>query len=975
MSRVVLGQRWVSEREPELGLGVVEQIDPARLGIAFPAAGEKRLYARGTTVLKRVAFRVGDTVTGRQGERLTVEAVEEVDGLLVYVGAGQRLREDALSDATSVSSPVDRFFSGQTDPGAIFDLRRRALELRAQFRASDVRGLAGARIDLIAHQLYLAREVASRPVPRVLLADEVGLGKTIEAGLIVHRLLHVGRIRRVLVLVPEPLVHQWFVELLRRFNLWFAIMDAARCDAIAGADEHKNPFLDVQLALGAISFLTHDTERREQAVAAGWDLVVVDEAHHLEWTPTQASPEYLLVAELAARTPGLLLLTATPTYHGLEPHFARLRLLDPERYGDFNRFVEETAGYAAVAEIIDKILAQVRLTADDEATLRRIFDRDADRRDALLRALATGGRGPAAAEAREALIRVLLDQHGTGRVMFRNTRAAIPGFPRRVYCPAPIDLPDGAGRPEPEAAGELEPAEGTVSARAIRARIAREIEAEETGTAASIRYVYKQDPRVEWLAGFLREHRTEKVLLICRSLRKVVALGAALAERINVRMALFHEDLPLVQRDRHAAWFAEPDGAQLLICSEIGSEGRNFQFAHHLILFDLPLDPALVEQRIGRLDRIGQTQPIRLHVPFVTGSAQEVVADWYHRGLDAFAGPLPGGDEYAEHFRERVLVAALAASAGSEDQAARERLVVETAEFRRALAAELHRGRDRLLELNSFDPAAAQRVVDRIRATDADAGWRQVFLALLDQFGVRVREHEGGDRFLDPSHAYVEAFPSLPADGLLATFDRTRALAREDIGFLTPDHPLVRDTIDLLVDSPRGTTAFAYLPGPRPGLLLEVIFVLEAVAETRWQVDEYLPATPVRVLLDLAGRDRTDEHPAGELASGLADADVHRFLDRPGFDRPALQRLLERAQAHAEGRAETLQQRAADRARRELGDEVQRLVDLGRRNPHVRPEEIELARERLARTTVAVQAARLRMDSLRVILEGPIEPG
>ena len=102
-----------------------------------------------------------------------------------------------------------------------------------------------------------------------------------------------------------------------------------------------------------------------------------------------------------------------------------------------------------------------------------------------------------------------------------------------------------------------------------------------------------------------------------------------------MKVGLFHEGLPLVQRDRNAAWFAEPDGAQLLICSEIGSEGRNFQFAHHLVLFDLPLNPGLLEQRIGRLDRIGQTQTIRIHVPYVESSSEECVLDWYHRGLDA----------------------------------------------------------------------------------------------------------------------------------------------------------------------------------------------------------------------------------------------------------------------------------------------------------------------------------------------------
>ena len=93
----------------------------------------------------------------------------------------------------------------------------------------------------------------------------------------------------------------------------------------------------------------------------------------------------------------------------------------------------------------------------------------------------------------------------------------------------------------------------------------------------------------------------------------------------SLRMAAFHEGLTLVQRDRSAAWFADPDGARLLICSEIGSEGRNFQFCHHLVMFDLPQHPDQLEQRIGRLDRIGQESDVEIHVPVVAGSAIEVL--------------------------------------------------------------------------------------------------------------------------------------------------------------------------------------------------------------------------------------------------------------------------------------------------------------------------------------------------------------
>ena len=779
----------MSEREPELGLGVVSSVDRSarRIGVEFPGTGEKRLYALGTSVLKRVQFRAGETVSTRVGTAVIVAAVEEEAGLLVYVGAGgERVKEQEVSSVTSVSLPQERLLAGQVDPGEVFDLRYRALRAQARFRQSEVRGYLGGRLELLPHQFYILQQVAARQVPRVLLADEVGLGKTIEACLILQRLLAVGRAKRVLILVPESLTHQWFVELLRRFNLWFSIHDEPRCIACEGSNPEQNPFLAAQLVLTGVSFLAVNTGRSGQALAAGWDMVVVDEAHHLAWAPEQTSPEYALVEQLAGKSPGLLLLTATPTQLGLPGHFARLRLLDPHRYANFEKFKAEADGFGAVAGVAEKIVGQKPLKPKELTALKRIFNRDPVRLAEHLDALAAGRPG-----AREGLLQTLLDQHGTGRVMFRNTRAAMTGFPKRKFCPVPLTVENNLTQ---------------------LARIARELLAEESGADAALRYAFREDPRLDWLVDFLTAQRGAKVLLICKSQRKVVALETALLEKINVKVGLFHEGLPLVQRDRNAAWFAEADGAQLLICSEIGSEGRNFQFAHHLVLFDVPLNPGLLEQSIGRLDRIGQTQTIRIHVPYVAGSGEECVVEWYHRGLDAFETSLHGGNDYQEAFKLRLLE--LARTYGEDaavGRAALETLVAETVEFKTALALKLEKGRDRLLELNSFNPVAAEAVLERVRAADADPFLRDFLVELLDHFGVRIKEHEDGDVFLDPSHAYIEGFPSIPRDGMLATFHRKRAIVREDIRFISPDHALVQDAIDLLVDSKSGTAAFGFV--------------------------------------------------------------------------------------------------------------------------------------------------------------------
>jgi ATP-dependent helicase HepA len=302
-----------------------------------------------------------------------------------------------------------------------------------------------------------------------------------------------------------------------------------------------------------------------------------------------------------------------------------------------------------------------------------------------------------------------------------------------------------------------------------------------------------------------------------------------------------------------------------------------------------------------------------------------------------------------------------------------EALIAETVAFREKLALKLKRGRDRLLELNSFDRAVAEGVLARVRAADADPFLRNFIMELLDHFGVRLKEHEEGDVFLDRSHAYIEGFPSIPADGMLATFSRARAIVREDIRFVSADHSLVQDAIDLLIESKAGTTAFGAIEADAPNLVLEAIFVLETVAETRWHVDQFLAPTPVRVVVDLRGEDLTAEHPVAATAADFEERDVHRFLEQPGFNAGMLKEMIDAATARADSLAQAVRREARARAAGGLTADLKRLTDLQRVNDHVRPEEIALAQERLKQTDAAIAQARLRLDAVRLIVLGDSE--
>lgn len=913
IERLQPGQRIVSDSEPELGLGIVLKKDSARVEVFFPAASEQRQYALRGAPLRRVQFKEGDRLKLHSGEPFVVDKVEERGGLLVYVSAGKEIPEAHLSDSISFSSPEERLLGGQVDELYAFDLRAETLVRRTEVLKSPVRGFLGGRVDLLPHQMFIANAVAARQNPRVLLADEVGLGKTIEAGLILHRLHLTGRAARVLIVLPEPLIHQWFVEMWRRFNLLFSIFDADRCTAIEVNQPGANPFQDSQLVICSLAFLSADEARCKQALDAGWDLLVVDEAHHLQWSAAQASREYALVEAFAERIPSLLLLTATPQQLGPEGHFARLRLLDPARYSNLETFAAEAAHYEEVASAVERLRTGKALTKKEET----LFGGRSERIRSLCKALKTGG-----AEARNALVSTLLDAFGTGRVMFRNTRAALSGFPERKAVLAKV-----------KPAREKEP------------------------------FALK----VKWLVGLLEELKDEKILLICKSRPLAERLQEAVLREVNVPCGLFHEGLTLVQRDRNAAFFAEPEGARLLICSEIGSEGRNFQFAHHLVLFDLPLNPELLEQRIGRLDRIGQTSTIHIHVLHVGGTEEEVLARWYDEGLGAFEKSPHGVAEIALLVRDE-----LEAVCGSFDLPKLKSLIKKTASLCTEVTAKLERGYDRLLELNSCRVDEAELILEKVRACDGDLSFRAFFLKLMDFFGIGAEDMGGGHEsyLFQAGPLLKEAFPALPPEGLAATFLRSWALHREDVSFMSADHPLVRGAFDLMLGSETGNAAFgAWKGGEKESLLLEVILVVECVVPAALHADRFLPATPLRILVDHDSNDLSEKHPAGSVV--LEKADLQKLLDKAVVRKKLVPAMLEKAQEFGQLRMAALVETATAEMSRHLNAEIERLEQLRELNDHVRPEETEILRQQQKALAEAFAGARLRVDALRLILRTP----
>ncbi|WP_139411643.1 RNA polymerase-associated protein RapA [Aeromonas veronii] len=947
-----LGQRWISDTETDLGLGTVVAVEGRMVTLLFPATGENRMYAKEEAPVTRVSFNVGDQITSHEDWTMTVEEVQEKDGLLIYVGVRTdndepvALKEVFLNNFIKFNKPQDRLFAGQIDRMSRFTLRYEALVNQHQRRRNPTRGLAGGRVSLIPHQLYIAHEVGHRYAPRVLLADEVGLGKTIEAGMIIHQQLLSGRAHRVLILLPETLQHQWLVEMLRRFNLHFSLFDEERCiEAFADAE---NPFETEQLVICSLDFLRKKRRRFEQVLEAEWDLLVVDEAHHLEWSEEAPSRAYEMVEALAEQVPGVLLLTATPDQLGHQSHFARLRLLDPERFYDYEAFLAEEQAYGQVASAAQELLDGKTLS--DEA--RQILTSQLE------------GLDLSDATARQQAVAKLLDQHGTGRVLFRNSRANIQGFPERHLNVYPMPLPEQY-KTAIKVMGMMGGNGGDLQTRALRYLYPEKIFQQFEGDNATWTQF---DPRVEWLLELLLSARQQKVLVICSEAATAIALEEALRTREGIRGAVFHEGMSILERDKASAYFAQQEGgAQVLLCSEIGSEGRNFQFASHLVLFDLPLNPDLLEQRIGRLDRIGQQNTVEIHVPYLEGTAQRALQLWYHDGLDAFEQTCPTARPVFEAVRDE-LFELLAANTG--DQAALDALLVKTRELHEPLKARLEQGRDRLLEIHSSGGAAAQQLVDKLAAEDDDTGMISFALKMFDEIGVNQDDRGENALVLTPGdHMLVSSFPGLPQDGMTITFDRNTALSRDDMALLSWDHPMMRGGIDLILGSEIGATSVALLKNkalPIGSILLELIFVAESAAHP--QLYRFMPPTPIRLLMDKNGQNLGEKVAFDAFNRQLTPVNRHLGSKLVTASQPVIHGLIGQGQAIAEELKAGIVDKARAQMAQTLQQDLDRLEALKAVNPNVRDSELGYLRNLQAELHHLIDQTQLKLDAIRFIV-------
>ncbi len=937
------GQRVRNEVEPALGLGIVTQAStPRTVSVFFPAAQENRTYALASAPLRRFHLAPGQVATLSDGSSFRVEKLALKEDLLYYQGGGKVICETELADRCTSAGPLERLAESELSHTGTFDLRVRGWQQRNEILSKRYRGLTGARVALMPHQLAIATKVAGREMPRVLLADEVGLGKTIEACMIYSMLRAVGRADRVLILTPASLVHQWLTELYRRFHELFKVAHSELEPLVeesimlgSAGDEQENPFEDASRIIAPIELL-RNKRHLQQALETPWDLLIVDEAHHLRWNREAPSGEYRCVQALSQRSRGLLLLTATPLRQGLETQFALLHLVDPERFSRLEDFLDEHNHLMEVGQAA-RALQEGQPGAKDR--LRQLYPDDHD----LLEQL----DDPAKA------LPLLVDRHGTGRVLVRNRRERLEGFPGRRLTAHPLACP-----------ANWRNAESFPEVTQLQKMLAR-TPALQRGEPS--KPTLKDDPRYQFALDWVRQLPAgTKVVIMASKVKTVLHLEKHFRKESGLKVCVFHEELSLIERDRQAAYFAQDDGAQVLLCSEIGGEGRNFQFCHHLLLFDLPLHPDALEQRIGRLDRIGQTQTIDVSVCYVKDTPSEALFEW-HKLMGAFERPLPSGDPLMDHLQEDLLET-LTSYTPRNRQRNCQPLLEKTKRVLSEHLQSVQANVDFLVDLNSYDQPLGEALKAEIEAAPT-APLAAVIGDMLEHFGVIEEElaTPGLVKIRAGDLMKMESYPGLRDGGYLATDDRTMALAREEVQFLSIDHPLVEGTLGLLLDQAEGKACLGLWEGaPEQTVLVQFLYLLQAVGPAGLELHRYLPPQTQLCQVDMRGTERTDLQVPERLSSlGLAlwNRISGALLKKiPEFEencaKLAQDQLLPQVQA------------ALKLAEEELSKEQSRLEYLASHN-NVSAKELAAHAAKREQVLECLREARVELDGVRVLVLDP----
>jgi superfamily II DNA or RNA helicase len=983
-----------------------------------------------------------------------VGVVLSMDGGYAQVSLPAGVRSVPLDElAKHEDEPTSLLLADRLGPSTAYQLRLRAEFLRHAYRFDPLAGLSNARVEPKHHQVYVAHRVTRKASPRMVLADEVGLGKTIEAGLILKELRAREAAGRTLIVTPANLATQWQQEMRVKFNEDFVILD--RNAAQHFGRDGTNPFEASDSIIVSLAFASREA-RIEQISELPWDLVIFDEAHRVRLGRQSRTRAYELAERLRDNVPGLLLLTATPMQLGVTELWGLIDLVEPGLYPTVGYYQQVSRQLPMLNALMREIRNWPTLT---EAEQGRVLEQHGQRLSGAGVTLAHID-GLDTASGREEVLDLVASRHPLSEVLVRNRRVDVGGFTARratrimvemsadeeeaqeavtEYLRQTYNLAGGGNN----ALGFLlvtyhkmlasSPAAIYTSLRRRREALQAKLELEltdEEGTLSSAdrrerRDVLELEDAAEGLDGVrstavaleteiieltdiierlgkLRDSKAhqlvqlvdrilesdpdEKVLIFTQFVETQRLLRAALEHR-RYRVEIFNGRQSIAEKDQSIERFRRQ--SQVLISTEAGGEGRNLQFCHIMFNYDLPWNPMRVEQRIGRIDRIGQQRAVSIYNLANVGTVEERVLEVLEHRIRIFEESVGSLDPILGNVERDIENLVMLGDEAREEAFAKLEVDLER-RVKEAITTQetLH---DFAMERNSFRRDETNLLLQQRGLASAEDLERFVADA-LDYEGGTLAEEVDGRTSITLSQPLSQRL-RIRTQTHRGTFEPAIAVREEAWDFFAMGHPLVDGLLNLAYDdvaSRAGTRITDDAPSP---LGVEVIYELEVDGGqhsgrmVRHVIGEDLQVRSEHVTQPFvpSGEPRTVEPPGwGAEAVNLSRRTAQLELDalrqgvRDTFEELRAERLVRAARLaeHRKRQNRLLEARLDNQIEGlEVDDDASRRRIL----PALRARR-EKARARIAEIEAELEAelARIQSDepraSLRVVAAGLIAP-
>ena len=766
-----------------------------------------------------------------------------------------------------MADPVERFQAGEVGTLQQYRLQEVTRWYRVQHLHNDLVSLGQAQVDIKPHQVSVVHQVVSDYPHRFLLCDEVGLGKTIEAGMILKELRAREPGLRVLAIVPPNLVSQWQFEMKSKFNESFAVLNTQTIGFLVNQGYAGNPFAypDFDSVLCSSSWVVRD-EVAELCSSVDWDLIIIDEAHHARSHPNgNATRLYRLLQNLSPTEQmlrrGMLFLTATPMQLNTHELYSLVEILNPALFAspdDFEQHRQVMPGLSKLAEDLNQHGFPLP-DEDPSETAERVADwLDIEPQIAYDRLIA--GK-----DNQEGIPKELADKHRLSEILIRNRKAIVGGFmPRSAYrweveltepeqlalqaveqyvqygyqlaeggnnsaigfvmvifqklaASSIAAITESLGRrrekiltangtvssqPSDDLEEQLDSDSNAVDVIDSAGFTPAEIELRLLDQALAALAKIKQDSKAQvliaQLANLLKERPDEKVIVFTQFRETQRYLSNLLTDH-GWEVNQFHGQLNPAEKDAAIARFKKGSGPQVLVSTEAGGEGRNLQFCHLMVNYDLPWNPMKVEQRIGRVDRIGQEQAIGIFNLWVKDTIEARVLDVLENRIKVFEETVGGLDPIlgdAENDLAKIM------------RTAEERRAAAIDNFGNQIEAEIQNARkagnllgDFIMDTKSFRREIAERLIGQPSPINID-DFERFIGQLLSDVGTHIRK--AGDeyeltfhgRFYDDNNKRL--FPAGPK--LRAVFRPDVRPDAEDVDFMAFGHRVIDAIIDQVLD-------------------------------------------------------------------------------------------------------------------------------------------------------------------------------